>query len=221
MRVVPRTVGGKVQFYRTHVPKWAQDPQAIGSTPQEIAAMEAKLAAAVDSVKRQKLAVATARAATMAMHEAVEELANAGAAVIGRVRSTARMEGKSVYTAALISPPKKGSRLGPPGQPSEFKFAIDQLGTLTLKWKCRNPRGAQGTMYEVYRRLGSSGPHEFLATTGKKRFVDQTLPQGVSVALYKIVAVRSTRRGASAEQYIQFGSQGPAVPETKPTRIAA
>ena len=31
-------------------------------------------------------------------------------------------------------------------------------GSLELKWKCANPAGSQGTMYQVSRRIGASGP---------------------------------------------------------------
>ena len=42
MRVVPKTVNGKISFYNTRIPKWAVDSTKIGSTAEEIAALSDK-----------------------------------------------------------------------------------------------------------------------------------------------------------------------------------
>jgi hypothetical protein len=41
MRVVPRNHGPKIQFFRTHVAKWAQDPLAIGTSAELVAELQA------------------------------------------------------------------------------------------------------------------------------------------------------------------------------------
>ena len=79
---------------------------------------------------------------------------------------------------------------------------------LRLAWKCRHPRGAKGTMYQVYRRLGSDGEYAFLGASGKKKFTDATIPAGTRSISYRIIAVRSTARGDVAEFPVNLGVSG-------------
>ena len=60
-------------------------------------------------------------------------------------------------------------------------------------------------MYHVYRQINGSGEFAFLGTSGKKRFVDATLPAGARMVMYKIRAVRSTAVGESATFNVNFG----------------
>ena len=214
MRVVPRTTSGRINFYNAHIPKWAIDPEAIGSTPEEIAQLQDKLDAAKDAFKQQKQAQNAARSATMRLKDALDALSDAGACTILRVRAKARADGQPVYSKAQITAPKKASPIGPPGKPSSFKWELGSLGELRITWKCKNPRGSQGTMYQVYRQLGQFGalgvgagtaPFEYLGATGRKEFVDETLPAGTAFAMYKIRAVRSRTKGPNATFNVNFG----------------
>src|SRR5205823_5956873 len=98
--VIPRTVNGKIGFYTAHVPKWALDPAAIGSTPEEIAELQDKLDAAREAFKQQRQAQNAARAATVGLKDALDALTNSGGGVILRVRAKARSDGNPVYSAA-------------------------------------------------------------------------------------------------------------------------
>jgi hypothetical protein len=65
-----------------------------------------------------------------------------------------------------------------------------------------------------------------LGSTGKKTFVDDTLPSGLSQVTYKITAIRSTKQGLPGEFTVKFGVGGgdemiaTVVPPTSP-RMAA
>jgi hypothetical protein len=67
-------------------------------------------------------------------------------------------------------------------------------------------RGAVGTTYHVWRRIGPSGPFTCLGATGVKKFVDETLPQGLAQVTYQIQAVRSTKAGPWARFDVNFGT---------------
>ena len=82
------------------------------------------------------------------------------------------------------------------------------VGTLELKWKCANPAGTQGTMYEVLRKVGTAASFSFVGGSGVKSFTDDTLPIGVSPVRYQITAVRSTSRGKPAQFIVNFGTGG-------------
>jgi hypothetical protein len=114
-----------------------------------------------------------------------------------------------------------------PGQPFAFAVELDQTGILTLKWKCDNPAGTQGTIYQVWRRVGPTGDFSYVGGSGTKSFIDATLPAGSSSVTYQIQAVRSTAVGPAAQFIVNFGVGGTggvmtaSVIEGVPTKIAA
>jgi hypothetical protein len=153
----------------------------------------------------QRQAQAAAESATILLKEAMDAMASQGASMLMQIRAKAGMSGESVYSLASISPPAKGSPVGEPGKPSRFEFSIDDLGALRMTWKCKNPRGSAGTMYQVYREVDGSGEMAFIGTTGKKQFMDATVPQGAKQIVYKVRAMRSTKVGQSATFNVSFG----------------
>ena len=126
----------------------------------------------------------------------------------------------------MLAKPAKPAPIGPPGTPYAFSAALQQIGWLTLRWKCRNPRGSTGTMYHVWRRTGFSGAFGFLGATGVRRFVDKTVPAGASAVMYQVQAIRSTTAGALATYHVNFGTTRGSVPSTSitlkhPAKMAA
>src|SRR4051794_18319939 len=101
MRVVPRTLNGKISFYAGHVPKWAEDPQAIGSTPEQIAQLQDLVDAAKDAYEQQLRARRAAQSATARLKGALDKLDVAGSSAITRIRGTAGPDGAVVYIKAL------------------------------------------------------------------------------------------------------------------------
>ena len=92
-----------------------------------------------------------------------------------------------------------------PGTPNRFTVALAADGALTLRWKCNNPRGCSGTIYQVWRRIGSVGAFEYLGGAGTRAFVDATIPAGTPQVTYRIQAARSTAVGAWAQYTVSFG----------------
>jgi len=109
--------------------------------------------------------------------------------------------------------------------PFDFTVGLLQNTSLELKWKCNNPSGTQGTIYEVKRAIGG-GAFNFVGATGVKLFTDDTLPSGSAPVTYQITAVRSTARGNPAQFTVNFGIGGPgltiaSVTEGGPMKMAA
>jgi hypothetical protein len=153
----------------------------------------------------QRMAEAAAESATLNLQIAIDDMATQGASMLLQIRAKAGMSGNSVYPLASISPPSKGSPIAKPGKPYRFSFTLDEDGAVYLKWKCTNPRGSAGTIYQIYRQVDGSGQMAFLGTTGKKQFVDMTVSQGTTTIVYKIRAIRSTKIGESATFNVNFG----------------
>ncbi|MBM4108026.1 MAG: hypothetical protein FJ255_04340 [Phycisphaerae bacterium] len=132
------------------------------------------------------------------------------------------------YVLAQIPPPATPGVTPPPGTPFAFTVGLLQNGALELKWKCANPSGTQGTIYEVKRSIGGppAGALTFVGATGVKSFTDETLPSGSAPVTYQITAVRSTSRGSPAQFTVNFGIGGPgltiaSVVEGGPVKMAA
>ena len=49
-----------------------------------------------------------------------------------------------------------------------------------MKWKCSNPRGATGTVYQIWRQIGVTGELEYMGGVGEKKYTDSTVPPGTA-----------------------------------------
>ena len=93
-----------------------------------------------------------------------------------------------------------------PGMPRDFVAIVSVTGALGLKWKCANPSGTAGVMYQIFRRAGETGPFTYVGGTGEKKFTDGTIPAGATQVTYQVQAVRSTAAGVWAEFTVKLGA---------------
>lgn len=215
MSTVPKGRADRLAYYERHVDRWVQNAEAMGLPADYVAALQSKTIEARQAFNQQHQAQQAARAATSRFNDAVRELRKLGANVRLMIGASAANLGPGIYALASISPPKRKSPIGPPGQPYGFRFSLSQVGTLKLTWKCKNPKGAEGTAYYVFRRIGSTGEMTFQGIAGTKRFIDKTLPRGAASVTYQIQAMRSTRKGEAGQFIISFGTGN-----TKPVRAS-
>jgi hypothetical protein len=132
--------------------------------------------------------------------------------MIETIKTTAATKNDpNVYVLAQIPPPASGGVTPPPGTPFDFTVGLLQDGSLELKWKCNNPSGTQGTIYEVKRKSGTATTFVFLAASGVKTFIDDSLPVNASLSTYQVTAVRSTTRGTPAQFTVHCGVGGPGI----------
>lgn len=214
MRIVPKSLVDKVQFYETHLVPFTQNADAIGLSLEETSELAVKAAAAREALRARDAAESAARAATLAFNMAVDELGSLGASMILKIRATAEASGnRDVYALASIPPTAEGSPIPAPGKPYRLETRLDDDGSLLLTWKCDNPRGSSGTMYQIARRVNrpdhaTTGEFIPLAVVGEKQFRDETIPAGATAITYQVRAIRSTKQGAEAEFNVNFGSNG-------------
>lgn len=214
MGVVPDNRLGKIEFYESHLAPWTSNAAAIGLTPASVTALGTLTTAARSAYNAHVSALEAARAATANFYDKVRAMHNgpaAGADMIQTIKTYAQTKNDpNVYVLAQIpAPAVPGTRGGgpPPGTPFDFAVGLLQNGALELKWKCNNPSGTQGTIYEVMRRSGG-GALTFAGATGVKLFTDETLPSDSAPVTYQITAVRSTSRGNPAQFIVNFGMGG-------------
>jgi hypothetical protein len=218
MRLVPETVEGKINFYRSHMDAWLQHAEAIGLSGEFIASLQADLDAAEEALATQRAAQQAAQAATGAAAHALERLCRRGAGALTNIRAKAVQSGGDVFTLAMIpAPSRRKTAVGPPSQPSDFQTRLLTSGWLEITWKCTTPRSAGGTFYHVSRQLDGTGAFEDLAIVGSKKYIDRTVPPGMKRVTYKVLPRRSTCAGDSALHVVNLaGSSDPPEIQTGP-----
>jgi hypothetical protein len=230
MALMPKSVNGQIQFFEAHLSDWTTNAVAIGSSAPEVAAIAAKTEAARAALVAQETAQDTAKTRTAELRQAVDALLQAGSDLIKKVRAKAATDGDVIYNLANIPAPATPSAVGQPGQPTALQASLLPNGTLDLSWKCTNPPGCNGVIYQIYRKIESTGDYHYLGGSGDKTWTDNTLPAGVPSVTYQIQGTRSTAIGVAAEFTVNFGvSNGSGVSviastakaQPQPARIAA
>jgi hypothetical protein len=206
--ILPKNAIDRVEFFEAREDDWQTSAVQIGTTSAAVTSLTGKVTAAREAYNQQQLAFAQSKAATQAFKDAAAAMTTAGVEIIKQVKAKAATGGNAIYTLALLPVPATPTPLPPPGTPSDFTASLNPDGSLKLKWKCANPAGASGTVYQVSRRTGGTGSFAVVGVSGARNFVDATVPAGVAAVTYQVTAVRSTAVGVAAQFIVNFGVGG-------------
>lgn len=209
MGTVPNKAIDKVQFYENHIAPFTTNQAAIGVTAAEVTDLTTKTSAARAAYNTQQAAKQAAVVATEAFQNSVLAMSTLGAGMLKNIRAKAETTGNpDVYTLAEIpAPPTPGPRPAP-GTPTDFGATLNADGSLTIKFKCSNPAGSSGTIYQVWRKLPEQTTFSYVGGTGAKEYTDMTVPVGTAQVIYKLQAVRSTAAGPWAIFNVFLGVAG-------------
>jgi hypothetical protein len=207
MPIVPEKAADKITWFEAHHAPFTANATAIGTTTAEVSALAALVTAARARQVAQIAAQEAARTATNEYNNAVAAMALAGSDILIKVKARAATGGHAIYDLAQIPPPATPSPVGPPGMPTAFRVALKPDGALELSWKCANPRGSAGTIYQVLRKIGA-GEFSVIGGSGTRKFVDGTVPAGVASVVYRVQAIRSTQVGTANDVTVNFGVSG-------------
>jgi hypothetical protein len=223
MGLVPDSLNGKIEFFRSKVAPWTAAATGIGTTTTAVTAMSARVTTAQAKLDAQIALRAELMAATADLHLAIRDLTSAGGDIIKQIRAKAAADGDGVYVLAQIPAPSAPTPVPPPGTPTDFTVSVRADGALVLGWKCPNPARSTGTVYQVARQLGATAPMVVLGSSGSRRFIDATLPAGAAGATYQVTALRSTVAGDPAQFTVKFGCApgGEAVASVVGPKLAA
>jgi hypothetical protein len=211
MGIFPPSRLGKIEFYENRLTDWAANAAGIGLTPTAIADLGTLTQAARVAYGESEKARIASQAATQAFYDAVRAMHSgpgAGSDMVDQIRGFARRtDNPQVYVLAQIPAPQPASSIPPPGTPFAFTVGLLETGAIELKWKCNNPEGAGGTIYEVRRRLGNAPGAAFVYVggSGVRSFIDGSVPSGSSPVTYQVTAARSTVRGNVGQFTVTFG----------------
>lgn len=208
MATVPNTLIGKIQFFEQHLPLWAVDPEAIGLTALEVAALTTETAQArADYDAAQDLRLA-ARIGTETQNNSVASMYDMGSGFIKTIRAFAEKTGDdSVYTTAGIPAPQPPTPAGPPDQPTDLTAKVLLPFGLGLSWK---GSVSQSAYFSIWRKLSTETAFTMIKTTSDKSFDDITVPGGIDSVSYYIAARRDDFTVNSASLTIAFGADGTA-----------
>lgn len=212
MRVVPRNKGPRLAFFHAHAARWVEQAHAIGLPAEAASEFKAMVDELEAAVRAETMARQLARSATRRVRTLMSAADRRASKVMKRIRGHATTNCPELLQLALLPKPQHRSRIGPPGRPDDFKHALNQVGWLTLRWKCAHPRGAQGTIYRVHRQTDLDPVFRCLGLVGRRRFVDSSIPRGVSSLIYQIQALRSGKEGPIARYSVDLYSTMPVLP---------
>jgi hypothetical protein len=186
----------------------------ISATPTAfgLSALQASSYAALNATFGEKYLAANneetrTKAAIVAKTEAARLLRLAAADLAKIIDGTPTVT-DAQKTALGLNVRKVPSPMGAPGTAYNLKVKLMGDGSIDMGWKCNNPRGSTGTIYQIFRRIGAGAADafEYLGGVGSKKLHDTTIPAGTAVVTYKIQAVRSTAVGDWAEFSVNFGN---------------
>lgn len=209
MSIVPKSRIDRVTFYEAHISPWATNAAAIGLETSEVTALGTATGAARMAYNEMIAARNASKAATQVFYDAVAFMHGSpgmGSDMIDTIKNFAQSTDDSgVYALAEIPAPTPPGVVPPPGTPFDFRLTLQQSGAVELAWKCDNPTGSSGTVYEV-RRSVDGGAFVTLNTVGERKYLDETVPATGGQVIYAITAVRSTLRGTPAQFNFRFGT---------------
>jgi hypothetical protein len=210
MGIVPTKVQDLLAFTEAHAALWRDRASSLGLSGAQAEAFSQASSNAKTRVDEATLAENARKAATVMSNDAVRELRRSAGETLAIIKAFADNSANpaAVYALAEIPEPATPAPLPPPGVPTDFTVQLTQSGVIELKWKCANPAGSTGTIYEVRRRTGSAGEFTFVGVSGTRAFTDDSLPAGSTGVTYQITAVRSTKRGLPGQFNVNFGVAG-------------
>jgi hypothetical protein len=210
MSIIPRKLSDLVNWVASHAPAWAVEPTSIGLSAEQVASLQSELTMVQGNIVTRDSAVNTARAAVQTTSNNASAMRKTASDLVRTIKAFAQTQAKpeEIYAMAQIPAPASPSPVPPPGMPTDFRASLNPEGSLTITWKCANPAGAGGTVYNVRRRFNSSSPWQQLGATGIRSFTDETL-SGTTSVMYQVQAQRSASFGlASLTFMVQFGTGG-------------
>ena len=181
----------------------------MGLSAPAVAAFKTLTQTARASFDAAEAARNAARSATLTQDSDLDGAYDSCSDLIRIIRAYAESQANpnTVYAAADIPGPATPQPALPPGTCNTYSATILDGGSLQVNWKCTNPPGTNGVVYEVRRRLGL-GEYTFIGAVGTKKFIDNTLPAGSSNVSYQVTGTRGNLRGISTSFNVTFGVGG-------------
>lgn len=207
---LPRTIAGRIEFYRQRLAAWASAPAEIGLNDATVSEITAAVERVETAYIRAQHTRQQARNDTAVQNAALKELNALGSGAIATIRAFADLAGdpNAVFTLAELDPPAIGGPpLPPPAAATNVRTSLLTSGAVRIEW---NGTTANGTFYDVYRRLAGETGFTLVGSSTRRFFDDTTFPAGTPHAVYYCIARRGTLIGGPSQLVeIRLGVQQP------------
>jgi hypothetical protein len=191
---------------------WEDNAAAIGLTQVQVDNLLTLVTAARNAYTAAQNARTAAKVATVALHNALGEMNELGAAFISTIRAKAEATANpNVYNLAQIPPPAPPSPSGIPSAPTNVKGQINSNGHVELSWKGSL---AFGTFFSVWKKRPGDTKWKQIGSVAGKKFVDQNTTPLVEWAMYQVFAHRSSGTSEGSEPITVFFEGQEQGPET-------
>lgn len=213
----PKKDAQYIPWIRARYEQWKggqAGPPDIGVTVDQVNALQ-PLVDQCEAIYASMLAArASAKGRTNENRVAIKAARKAFSSLISIIDGYARnTDDPAVYTRAGIAPPSPRTPRDETPTPGSVATKVRTDGTITFSFKVRSGGGAT---YEIQRQdtplAGEPGPWDYLATVGKKKFLDPSVPVGLRSVSYRVRATLSN--GVSSEwsepSIAYFGNAGSA-----------
>lgn len=198
----PKTRAARLAWLENRLADWTASAAELGIGDDEIMDLTNRINAARAALTTAQTLRSSARSATTAFYEAADPMAALGGALIQGIRARAQALGDpGLYTTARIDPKAAPSPAPTPMVPTEIETTLDNLGSITIRWKSVNPKNASGTSFVILRKLGGAdhAAYRQIGATGRKSFTDATVPPGTPTVHYVVRAVRGDKMSDYSE----------------------
>ncbi|MFN7439193.1 MAG: hypothetical protein ACK5TV_03285, partial [Phycisphaerales bacterium] len=210
MSIVPDKIEALLTFVNDRSAQWEDQSTLLQIPPAELTLWQNAITAATASFDAASKARANAKAATLTQTANITALRRSTARLIAAIRLTAERSSNpdSIYAAALLPPPENPSSRPAPEAATDLRATLDfATGQVTLRWKARNNTGS---VYLVSRASiaanGAVGPTVAIGSSGKKSFVDESVPAGVAGVQYTLRAQRGGLFSPVVTLTVRFGA---------------
>jgi hypothetical protein len=200
MSIVPRKNEDFLTFLNDRAEIWSDAAPLLGISAANLAQWTTLVTNANTAFSTASKAKNTAKATVDAQNDAFRAARDATAGLIRDIRNTADRAANPglIYQTANLPAPQPPSARPAPTQPTDLRAIINPTdGTLTVRWKARDNEGA---VYRIARAsisdTGELGPSQEVGISGKKSFIDETVPVGVAGVVYTVRGQRGQSIGA-------------------------
>lgn len=211
-----------LEWLEARMSAWAGSPTAIGLTSLQVSTMQTHVSTARAARNTAQAVRAAGKAATLDFHNKAATMKREAAELISVIKAYAATTGNpAVYVLADLSPADPPTPAGAPEPPTNLRGAINSDGAVELAW---DGSLAQGTFFEVSRRVEGEAAFTRLDAVGAKKFTDETVPAGFASVYYTVRAKRGSLVSAGTDPIqVRFGfpAEGPGMAEGGGLALAA
>lgn len=204
MRVLPTRTDQRLSLIKVLTSRWAEDPAAVGLTPETVAQVQARLAEAEASVSAARAARQLARSLTNQQNNDVRAASRAAQLAINTVKLFAETTNSAAVLGQALIPPADDPS-PPPPLATARNFMADPLrnGDVVLTWDAST---ARGLFYGIERSI-DGGAWRFLDAVSARTWTDRTVPLGSRQIRYRLYTQRDGKRSSNcAMTVMQFGT---------------